>query len=48
LKCDIKRFFDNIDHRILKDILAGYIQDKGVLRLLSQIIDSFRKENPPP
>ena len=52
LKCDIRKFFDNIDHRILKDILAGYISDEKILRLLERIIDSFNKKiphlNPPP
>ncbi len=41
LKCDIKKFFANIDHEILKNILAKYIKDRDVLWLLSQIIDSF-------
>ena len=41
LKCDIRKFFANIDHQILKDILAVYIGDLDVLWLLSQIIDSF-------
>ncbi|MFA6585850.1 MAG: reverse transcriptase/maturase family protein [Candidatus Paceibacterota bacterium] len=41
LKCDIKKFFANIEHKILKKILEKYIQDKDVLWLLNQIIDSF-------
>jgi len=41
LKCDIRKFFANIDHQILKDILAKYIGDTDVLWLLGQIIDSF-------
>jgi retron-type reverse transcriptase len=41
LKCDIRKFFANIDHQILKSILAKYIGDPDVLWLLSQIIDSF-------
>ena len=48
LKCDIRKFFASIDHKILKNILKRYIQDKDVLWLLSQIIDSyyeFGKEN---
>lgn len=45
LKCDIRKFFDNIDHRILKDILGRYIGDKGVLWLLEQIIGSFHKNH---
>ena len=41
LKCDIKKFFANIDHEILKNILAKHIQDKDILWLLDQVIDSF-------
>ena len=41
LKCDIKKFFASINHGILKDILAKHIQDKNILWLLGQIIDSF-------
>jgi retron-type reverse transcriptase len=41
LKCDIKKFFANIDHNILKLILQKHIQDENILWLLVQIIDSF-------
>lgn len=41
LKCDIKKFFANIDHVILKDILAKDIDDERTLKLLYGIIDSF-------
>ena len=41
LKCDIRKFFANIDHRILKCILEKHIKDKDILWLLSQTIDSF-------
>ncbi len=41
LKCDIKKFFASIDHQILKNILEKYINDKDILWLLSQIVDSF-------
>lgn len=41
LKCDIRKFFENIDHDILKNILARHIVDKDVVWLLGQIIDSF-------
>ena len=44
LKCDIKKFFANIDHEILKNILEKYIKDKNTLWLLSQIIDSFSSQ----
>ena len=41
LKCDIKKFFANIDHDVLKKILSKYLFDTDVLWLLSQVIDSF-------
>jgi len=41
LKGDIRKFFANIDHEILKSILQKYIQDKNILWLLGQVIDSF-------
>lgn len=41
LKCDIRKFFDNVDHAILKEKLSKVMEDKDVLRLLYQIIDSF-------
>ena len=41
LKCDIRKFFANIDHQILKSILSKCLFDTDTLWLLSQIIDSF-------
>ena len=41
LKCDIKKFFDSVDHQILLDILAGQIKDEKTLVLLTGIIKSF-------
>jgi len=41
LKCDIRKFFANIDHKILKTILAKHVFDTDVLLLLEQVIDSF-------
>jgi retron-type reverse transcriptase len=41
LKCDIKKFFANIDHNILKNILSKHIQDRDIFCLLNKIIDSF-------
>ena len=40
LKCDIRKFFANIDHRILLDILDQYIKDPRAMNLLGEIIDS--------
>lgn len=41
LKCDIRKFFASIDHKILKETLAKHIEDQDVLWLLEQVIDSF-------
>ena len=41
LKCDIRKFFANIDHQILKEILSKSLFDADILWLLGQIIDSF-------
>ena len=43
LKCDIKRFFENIDHRILIGILEKYIPDQDIIWLTKEIIGSFCK-----
>lgn len=40
LKCDIKKYFYNIDHEILYDKLKITIYDKDILELLKSIIDS--------
>ncbi len=41
LKCDIRKFFANIDHITLLSILEKYIKDKNVLWLCGQVIKSF-------
>ena len=40
LKIDIKKYFYNIDHNVLKSILRKKIKDKKALNLLDKIIDS--------
>lgn len=44
LKCDIKRFFANIDHKILKCMLKQHAGDIDMLWLLEQVIESFSTE----
>jgi retron-type reverse transcriptase len=39
LKCDIQKYFPNIDHLILKQILRQKIADRRILTLLDLIID---------
>ena len=46
LKCDIKKFFESIDHSILKSMLDGVFKDKSLLRLLNIIIDHEVPGNP--
>lgn len=41
LKCDIRKFFANINHQILIDILKSYIPDTDIIWLLENIIRSF-------
>jgi len=45
LKCDIKKFFDSVDHDILIEILKRKIKDKDILWLITGIIRSFNKED---
>lgn len=41
LKLDIRKFYENIDHTILKMLLKKKIKDKELLTLLGEIIDSY-------
>jgi len=44
LKCDIRKFFANIDHKILFYILKRHITDDNTLYLLHEVINSFHVE----
>ena len=41
LKCDIKKFFENINHEILLSIFKEYISDNNVIWLLERVVYSF-------
>ncbi len=41
LKCDIRKFFANIDHLILMDILKRHIIDSDIRWLINQVVSSF-------
>ena len=41
LKCDIRKFFENINHDILLDILNRYIPNQNIIWLLEKVIRSF-------
>jgi len=45
LKCDVRKFFDNIDHDILKRKLEKVFPEKKVFTLLCQIINSYEKRS---
>ncbi len=46
LKCDIKKFFANIDHDILMKILGRYITDTNIIWLVNQVVSSFNTTVP--
>ncbi len=45
LKCDIKKFFDSVDHKILLSIITKKIKDDNTIWLLREIIESFPSES---
>lgn len=47
LKCDIRKFFANIDHGTLLGILEREIDDGDVIWLLGQVIKSFHTKDQP-
>lgn len=46
LKCDVRKFFDSIDHDLLLGILAGRICDEDALWLLREVVESFVASRP--
>src|SRR3989338_3247360 len=40
-KLDIRKFFESIDHEILKKLIAKRIKDKDIFWLIDEVIDSF-------
>lgn len=46
LKCDIKKYFPSIDHKILKNLIQRKIKDKQVLELINLIIDNSNQQEP--
>lgn len=45
LKCDIRKFFARINHKVLKSILVRHIKDENIMWLLENLIDSFHTGN---
>ena len=46
MKCDIRKFFANIDHKVLLDVLKSYISDEKIMRLFERVIGSFHSVRP--
>ena len=46
LKMDIKKYFDNVSHDVLKKKLSKIIRDKKLLSVLNEIIDTTEKGIP--
>lgn len=44
LKLDIKKFFANVDHKILLKLLKRKISDENILWILKEVIESFHSE----
>ena len=44
LKMDVQRFFDAVDHDLLKDLLRKRVKDDRVLCIIDRIIDSFSSQ----
>ncbi len=45
LKCDISKYFDSIDQKILMKLIRVKIKDQNALWLIRRIIDSFEKRH---
>ena len=43
-KCDVRKFFDNVDHEILLSILERRIKDEKAFGLLREIVGSFKSK----
>lgn len=41
LKCDVRKFFDSVNHLVLLELLAKRIEDPATIRVLKNIISSF-------
>jgi RNA-directed DNA polymerase len=41
LKCDVRKFFQSIDHEILLGIIDRHVKDRRMMHLVSKIVRSF-------
>lgn len=44
LKCDVRKFFDSIDQKILRELIGKKVSDLDMLWLIDLILSSFEKE----
>jgi len=44
LKCDVRKFFPNIDHAILRELLEARLRCDGVRELIRRILASYRTD----
>lgn len=44
LKCDVRKFYDSVDHEILLGLLGTVIKDPDAMWLLKEVIESFHCE----
>ena len=44
VKCDVKKFFDSVDHGVLLQLIRKRIYDENTLWLIERIVKSFRAE----
>jgi retron-type reverse transcriptase len=45
LKCDIKKYFDSVNHKILTDIIKKKIKDEKTIRLIELILENHSSKN---
>ncbi|MFY9484284.1 MAG: reverse transcriptase/maturase family protein [Patescibacteria group bacterium] len=41
IKCDVRKFFDSVDHEILSKLISRCIDDPRIMQLIKEIIASF-------
>ncbi len=44
LKCDVRKFFDSIDHALLRNLIVAKVSDPDMVWLIDIILESFEKE----
>ena len=45
LKCDIKHYFDSVDHEVMMQIISRKIKDEKVLRLIEKILENHSNKD---